>query len=129
ERKKDDYRAFLREVFRIVLEKVRIDAIVSGNFTYFAERELQHAAEEIGLPFIVLHKESLKSPGRQKFFEDLYRNRRGLFRGRRIIVYNNLERDVQIASGVAEPERISVCGMPRLDRAHQWRVAHAGTVV
>lgn len=118
---KAEYRAFLRDLLRELTRFRRIDAIVSGNFAYFAEREMQAAAEEIGIPFMVLHKENLKSPGRRDYFEDLYRRRRGRFQGRRIIVYNEFEREVQIAAGIAEPQRITVCGMPRLDRAHAWR--------
>src|SRR4051794_26446879 len=87
------YRAFLQEMLRHVRRLIRIDVIVSGNFAYFAERELHCAAEALGVPFIVLHKENLKSPGRVAYFVDLYRRRRGPFGGRRIVVYNTTERD------------------------------------
>jgi hypothetical protein len=120
------YRAFLEEVLRHVRRLVRIDVIVSGNFAYFAERELHGAAEAAGIPFIVLHKENLKSPGRVSFFEDLYRRRRGAFGGRRILVYNKTERDAQISSGVAPADRVEITGMPRLDRCHSWRGQAAG---
>lgn len=119
------YRAFLRKTLRHLLTLSRIDVILSGNFAYFAERELHGAAEELGVPFVILHKENLKSAARLSYYEDHYRLRRGPFSGRRIIVYNSSERDVQIAAGVASPDRISVCGMPRLDRAHAWRRSEA----
>jgi hypothetical protein len=120
------YRAFLEAVLRNVLRLVRIDVILSGNFAYFAERELHNAAEAVGIPFIVLHKENLKSRGRVAFFEDLYRRRRGRFGGRRIIVYNAVERDLQVAAGTVTRDQIDICGMPRLDRSHRWRQAAAG---
>ena len=120
------YRAFLQDVLRQVLRLTRIDVIVSGNFAYFAERELHSAAEALGVPFVVLHKENLKSPGRASYFEQHYRRRRGPFGGRRILVYNTIERDVQAAAGIAPADRITVCGMPRLDRSHQWRMTAAG---
>ena len=123
---KGRYLGFLRRVMAHLLRWARIDAIVSGNFAYFAERELHAAAEALGVPFIVLHKENLKSPARQAYYAEVYRKRRGTFRGRRIIVYNEMEKSVQVAASVAPPERISVCGMPRLDRTHAWRGAHAG---
>ncbi|HEX2511893.1 MAG TPA: hypothetical protein VHK44_04785, partial [Xanthobacteraceae bacterium] len=69
EEAKRRYRAFLQDVLRHVLRLVSVDVIVSGNFAYFAERELQGAAEALGVPFIVLHKENLKSPGRVSYFE------------------------------------------------------------
>ncbi len=73
------------------------------------------------MPFLALHKENLKSPGRMDFFTDLYRQRRGPFTGRRILVYNDIERQVQTAAEVISPDRVTICGMPRLDRVHAWR--------
>jgi hypothetical protein len=123
---KREYRAFLQKVLAQLLRICRVDIIISGNFAYFAERELHGAAETLGLPFVILHKENLKSPARRSYFEEHYRRRRGPFSGRRIIVYNAFEREVQLAAGVVTPDRIEVCGMPRLDRAHAWRRAAAG---
>jgi hypothetical protein len=120
------YRAFLQDVLRHVLRLTGINVIVSGNFAYFAERELHGAAEALGVPFVVLHKENLKSPGRVSYFKDLYRRRRGPFSGRRILVYNAIERDVQTEAGIVPADRINICGMPRLDRSHAWRRAAAG---
>lgn len=129
ERSKRVYREFLQRMFGWLLRFYRIDVIISGNFAYFAERELHSAAESLGIPFVVLHKENLKSEARVDYFKDIYRNRRGPFTGRRIVVYNSVEREIQLASGVVSPDRVSVCGMPRLDRSHQWRLAAAGTTL
>lgn len=125
EASKHTYRAFLERMLSHLLRFCRIDIIISGNFAYFAEREMHAAAEALGLPFVILHKENLKSPARSAYFENLYRSRRGPFSGRRIIVYNSTERNIQIAAGIVPAERISVCGMPRLDRIHAWRRAAA----
>jgi hypothetical protein len=122
------YRRLLFAVFETVLRVRRIDAMISGNFSYATERELASAMEELGVPFIALHKENLKTPGRVEFFERIYRERRGPFIGRKILVYNEIERDLQIRAGVAEPARIAVTGMPRLDRMHAWRRGNASTV-
>ncbi len=127
ERSKRVYLEFLERMFGWLSRFCRIDVIISGNFAYFAERELHAAAESVGIPFVVLHKENLKSHARVDYFQDIYRNRRGPFTGRRIVVYNAIEREIQIASGVVSPDRVSVCGMPRLDRSHEWRRAAAGT--
>ena len=123
---KREYRAFLQKMLQRLRGFCRIDLIVSGNFAYFAERELHGAAEDLNVPFVILHKENLKSPGRRSYYEDHYRRRRGPFSGRRVIVYNAFEREIQIAAGIVPPDRINVCGMPRLDRAHAWRRAAAG---
>jgi hypothetical protein len=79
------------------------------------------------IPFIALHKENLKTPGRVAFFERIYAQRRGPFTGSLVIVYNEIERTLQIRTGVGK--RVKVCGMSRLDRAHSWRKANSGNVV
>jgi hypothetical protein len=103
-----------------------LGAVMTGNFGYFAEQELAAAVSAAGVPFIALHKEALKTPGRRALFEKLYRERRQPFAGSRILVYNRLERDLQVSAGSVAPERVTVCGMPRLDRMHAWRRASAG---
>ncbi len=120
------YRAFWVAVLRRLRRLIRIDAMITGNFGYAAERELAAAMQEIGVPFIALHKENLKTPGLEPFYERLYRERRGRFGGRKILVYNRIEQDIEIRAGVAEPSRIEIVGMPRLDRMHEWRRANAG---
>jgi hypothetical protein len=106
---------------------MRIDAMISGNFSYATERELASAMQELGIPFIALHKENLKTPGRVEFFERVYRERRGPFTGRKVLVYNQIERDLQVRAGVVDEARIAITGMPRLDRMHAWRRANAGS--
>jgi hypothetical protein len=120
------YRAFWIAALRRLRRYMRIDAMITGNFSYAAERELAAAMQEAGIPFIALHKENLKTPGLEPFFEKLYRERRGQFTGRKILVYNRIERDLQIRAGVVEPSRVEIVGMPRLDLLHAWRRANVG---
>ena len=120
------YRRFWAAVLEALSRFMRIDGMISGNFSYASERELASALTQRGLPFIALHKENLKTPGRVELFERIYRDRRGPFTGRKILVYNEVERDLQIRAGVAEPAQIEVVGMSRLDRLHEWRRANAG---
>jgi hypothetical protein len=122
------YRAFLARFWRHLDPHRRIDAVISGNFGYYAEREFGAALEEEGVPFIALHKENFWSVGSQQFWERVYRERRGPFLGRRILVYSPIERDLQLRSGIVDPARIEVVGMPRLDEIHRWRAANAGAI-
>lgn len=117
------YRAFLSGMWASLRRSRRVDAVISSNFSYYSERELAVALGEMGVPFVVLQKENLKTPGRVTFFDRLYRDRRGPFVGRRMLVYNGIERDLQVAAGIVLPESIAVVGMPRLDRLHRWRQA------
>jgi hypothetical protein len=123
------YRRLLVAVFETLRRFMRIDAMISGNFSYAPERELASAMQQLGVPFIALHKENLKTPGRVDFFERIYQERRGPFTGQKVLVYNKIERDLQIRAGVADPAKIEIVGMPRLDRMHAWRRANAGTAV
>ncbi len=52
------YREFLVGFWREFDPHRRIDAVMTGNFGYYAEREFAAALEELGVPFIVLQKEN-----------------------------------------------------------------------
>jgi len=118
---KKRYMEAWRDIFRHLPRGCRPRAITTGNFGYYAEREMAAAAEHEGIPFIAMHKECLKSEGRLVFFQTVYQ-RRGRFEGRKILVYNERERKLQVTAGIARPEQVVVCGMPRLDRLHRWRM-------
>ena len=124
---KSSHKNFLRKLFKALSHFRKIDAIVTGNFGYRAERELATAMSELRIPFIALHKENLKTPGRVAFFERVYRERRGAFTGHSILVYNQIEKDLQLRAGVADTTQIQIVGMPRLDRIHAWRRDNAGS--
>lgn len=120
---KRKYRAFTKQVLKYFLSRRPMDAVLTASFSYYAEREVGAAFEYLGIPFIALHKENLKTPGIWKFYEEVYRWRRGPFHGRRILVYNNIEKHLQVSTGIALNNQITVTGMPRLDRIHFWRQA------
>jgi hypothetical protein len=122
------YRAFLMRFWRYLDPDRRIEAVVTGNFGYYAEHELAAALEALGVPFIALHKENSWSVGSQEFWERIYRERRGPFLGRRILVYSPIERALQLRAGIADEKRIEVVGMPRLDEVHRWRQANIGAI-
>jgi hypothetical protein len=122
------YRAFLMRFWQALDPRGRIDAVISGNFGYYAEREFAAALEALGVPFVAMHKENSWSPGGRAFWERIYREGRGRFCGRRILVYSPIERDLQLDAGVTDPDRIEVVGMPRLDAVHRWRAANLGLI-
>jgi len=116
---KEAYRKFLVSVLGVIRKELNLSAILSSNFFYGIEREIAAACEEIDLPFLVLHKESIRSPRQREIFTQAYRERYGPFSGRSLAVYNQDERLAQLSSGVfAEPV---VVGCPRVDYLHQHR--------
>lgn len=128
EASKSSYRKFLRQVWERFTASLRIDAVIGVNFGYYTQREFATALEESGTPFVILQKENLNgmTPRRAEFWRVVYEKGRGKFTGRKILVYNDTERDLQISSGIVEPENVIVTGMPRLDRIHKWRRENAG---
>ena len=122
---KGPYRALWTTVWRRLQVELGIDAILTGNFSYFAEQELAAAAEACGTAFIALHKENLKTPGLEPLYEEIYRERKGPFQGSLIATYNEIERGIQDRAGTFPASAIAATGMPRLDHIHRWRERHA----
>lgn len=120
-----ELRKFWADAWRPVQRVARAQAVLTGNFAYHAEQEFAAAVQASGTPVIAMHKEALKTPGLDGFFRYLYETRRQPFPGARVCVYNNIERDIQLYAGIVPESRITVSGMPRLDRIHHWRVAAA----
>lgn len=119
------YRKFLAAVWKHYCAIKPVDVVLCANFGYYAQQEFAAALEEAGTPYIALHKENVKSNRRVQFWHSVY-EKRGPFAGRKILVYNDVERELQVSSGIVEPKKVLVTGMPRLDRIHRWRREHAG---
>jgi hypothetical protein len=118
---KSHYRTFLIEVLRHYVPAVRVAGFVGANFAYYAERELAAAAEALDVPFLVLHKESIRTPAQRPWFTRAYRELIGPFTGRSLAVYAEDERTSMIEGAVAGPDRIHVTGAPRIDALHRLR--------
>jgi hypothetical protein len=117
------YRAFLTPMWRVLNAKLKVKCALSGNFSYFEERELAYVLKAEGVPFVVVHKECLKTPARIDEYEHLYRTNKGPFWGSSILVYNEMEKDLIVRTGVTQLDKVKVVGMPRLDRMHRSRLA------
>lgn len=118
---KRSYRAFLADVVGHYAPSVRLAGIVTANVAYFAERELAGACEEVGVPFLALHKESIRTTAQRERFTRAYREHIGAFTGRAVAVYNEDERASMVAGGIATSERVRVVGCPRIDGLHVHR--------
>ena len=113
------YRAFLRPVMNLLRDELGLAGVVGANFSYRSERELAAACEDIDLPFLVLHKESIRSPRQRSAFTRAYRDLTGPFGGRSMAVYNKDEAESQTEAGVVRGA--TVVGCPRIDALHAWR--------
>ncbi len=118
---KKDLRAFWVKALRVILKKYSIDIVLTGNFSYASEQEFAGACEQLGIKFVALHKECLKTPGLTPFYTDVYRTKKNKFQGSLSLVYNEIEKEIQRKSNVVSPEDIIVTGMARMDRLHKLR--------
>jgi hypothetical protein len=119
--RKAHYRALLTEVVGELERRIPVAGFVGANVAYYAERELAAACEEAGIPFVVLHKEAIRTPRQREFFTRAYRERIGAFGGRLVATYNEDERTSQVTAGAVAADRIVVVGSPRVDALHRLR--------
>jgi hypothetical protein len=121
EGRKAQLRNFWAGILRRLTKQMKVDVVLSGNFSYASEQEFAGALSELGIPFVAMHKECLKTPGLERFFEETYRSRKNPFQGHKICVYNDIEKRIQKAAGVATSENILITGMARMDFLHKLR--------
>ena len=102
---------FLETVFRIM----KIDAVISANFTYRADYEYSIVTRNIGLPYIVFHKENLVlSKGLEEYW-NIYMEDIGKFRGSMIILHNEKMKEIILKANFAAPAQLAVLGCLRMD--------------
>lgn len=123
------YRDFLAEMWRHFDPAGDVRLVLTGNSCYWGEVEFGAALEQLGVPFVALHKENLKSPGHGARWESVYREDRAAFRGRAVFVHNRQERDLHVRGDVVPEERIEVVGMSRLDGFHAHRRSTVGEII
>ena len=70
-----ELRDYLFKTFKVLKFLYKLDAIISFNFAYASERELQHASVQNNIKFIALHKESILFEGEKLIYEDILRNK------------------------------------------------------
>jgi len=115
------YRNFLVSVCQRYRRWLGIGAFVAANFGYVAERELAAASTNIGMPFLIIHKESIRTAAQRPIYEAALRDNVGAFAGTAIAVYNETEKASLIRAQIAQPGDIDVIGCPRLDPLHRMR--------
>jgi len=108
-------RHYLRRLLPRLFAKLGVDAVISAALGYKQDFDLGAVAHEIGTPWIVMHRETFKSSiGHQrdvvKFGQSF-----GRFSGTKLLLHNDLTRDLFIESGFIEPEDALTSGCMRMD--------------
>lgn len=109
------YKDYLIKMLAFMQKIWNVGGFISSNVVYRADRELQNATKYLGLIFIVIHKESIKSEKGRLVNDWLISVKIPKFNGNKIIVYNQDEKNSFIRSGFCKRDKIEVCGSPRFD--------------
>lgn len=114
EREHQNYRDMLQQVIPRVANRFGTTLVISANYTYCNERDIQEIAATNFLRVIVLYKESFMSEADSKNVIKLLSSSRP-FTGSRILVYNKSEENRQISSLAVRKNQICVTGSARFD--------------
>ncbi|MDP3741145.1 MAG: hypothetical protein Q8R08_02340 [bacterium] len=105
------YHEFLKRLLPLLRRKLGFDAILSGNLAYVVQQEPMRVAAQLGISFIVLHKEAMDVYGGILETYSSYK-----FFGTKFLFYNQLIRDEVVGrvQGLTM-EKTVVVGIPRFD--------------
>jgi hypothetical protein len=118
---KAEYRAFLKRVWFHYGKKIGLQGCLTGNYSFYAEREFAGALSELEIPFFALHKECVGPPIIWEGYEKNCKEEKGPFTGYAVTVYNDRWKQMMIRAGVAREDRIATVGCPRIDVYHRFR--------
>lgn len=103
----------LEAVFEELYARWPFDAFVAPSDLFYYVRGAAAACERLGVPFVVVQKETTVSPGTMEKETVLLRDHIP-FLAHHMTVCSERHRDYWVEAG-ADPERISVTGQPRFD--------------
>ena len=112
---KKNYRHFLNLVFNNLKKRIKLRSIISFNIFYFRERELQFAARDLNIKFVVHHKESIHWGQKNKSNIIHWKKYFNFKPISKVSVYNQYTKDLIVEANLVKKENIEVVGMPRTD--------------
>lgn len=112
---KKKYNLYLAKMLPVLRKLIGFDAVLSGNFAYPEQQELEDVCTKEEIPFIVLHKEGLIIPDSEKEWANIYKVYK--FRGAKALFYNKKFLRLLLDSKFSRisEDNAKVVGMPRLD--------------
>jgi hypothetical protein len=109
------FRSFLRIFLKDLYKRLSIDCVIGAGVYYRHDYDWGSVSNEIGIPYIVLHKENLKEAKKTKEeFIDVVRTL-NKFKGSHIIVHSQLIKDLLVQSEYVNAEKVSSLGCLRMD--------------
>jgi hypothetical protein len=107
---------FLRLFLSRYLSLVGADCIVSTSLWYKQDIPWGAAAESLGTPYLVFHKEGFKVTEGQQLTTMQRAKKVGQFTGSHLVVQNESIRRVLLDAGFVRPDRITALGTLRMDK-------------
>ena len=112
---KKELQCFLTVLLLRLYKKFNVDCVISSHIEHKENLDWGEVSNNIGVPYIVLHRENLlASPSAKKAV--LKRVKRiGGFNGSHIVVHNEICRQLYIDNDYVGPDRITALGCLRMD--------------
>ncbi|MBO06242.1 MAG: hypothetical protein CMI58_04310, partial [Parcubacteria group bacterium] len=109
------FRSFLKIFLKALYKKLSINGVIGAGVWYIQDYDWGWMSKEIGVPYIVLHRENLVTAPKHREhylnrFKRIYK-----FRGNHIIVHSLVMKELLIQSGYVSPDKVSVMGCIRMD--------------
>jgi hypothetical protein len=111
-----DRQQFLSLFLSRYLPLVGAECLVSTSLWYRHDIPWGAAAESLGIPYLVFHKEGFKATEGQQSTTTQRAKAIGSFCGSHLVVQNETIRDVLLNAGFVQPSHISALGSLRMDR-------------
>lgn len=126
-KKRSVFRGMLQEIQRPLYRWLGVDVVISAAVHYRQDYDWGVAGSEIGTPFVVFHRESLAASRgwKDRLFARL-KDDVCPFEGDRVVVHNEIMRDLFVRSGYANPGQVSALGALRMNDFLSHDDAEAG---
>jgi len=110
---KKGYLEFLIKLLPELKKSIGFEAVLSGNFGYVMQQEVERACQQLEIPFVIMHKEGLGAYGD---YVDMNLYDGYIFRGQKMLLYNNQIKKALLENiGGLTEEKVEVVGIPRFD--------------
>jgi len=110
------FRSFLKIFLEALYKKLSINGVIGAGVWYIQDYDWGWMSKEIGVPYIVLHRENLATVSKQREYYLNRLERLNKFRGNQIIAHNLVMKELLIQSGYVSSDKVSAMGCLRMDK-------------
>jgi len=110
----EQLRTFLRKFLSSLYSKLKVDCVIGAAVHYTQDYDWGLVSDEIGVPYIVLHRENIYMPEAYELLSEKYK-KLGKFKGSQIVVHNEMMKGFFIKSGYCNSDNIYALGCIRMD--------------